>query len=439
MNRSPRPFRAGDPGLSPRTPATTRPKTRRAARRLAAALGAAALGLGAFALPAAAQSPADDTEVQTPDDPSTGGTGLDADVPEGPFLYNEATYEAEHGDIVGARPDYLQSEPLPAGTKALVVAVTGGGRVGYAAPHAFYDNCVNTYPEVACVVTDFADLPGTVFRFADPVNFGIDDLAPGPVSICTCGFTVEALDAAQLEARYGDLAWDPGSENLFALEVEDAPDDLVFTDAFGRIDIRTTENPYDLRVEDVAIAGAEGDRVTVATLPANVGSGSAIPFFDGPGSYALIGDLPEGVELYRLDSDTGNVGELFCLDEEDWAVHLPEDVETGDLDFACFFQFLAMGDELPFTFTVDLENPDWNDVGRLEILALGDADYPGELDAGLGNNTADITLDGNGSGRLPATGASLGRVVGGAAAVLAAGVSMSVLTRRRKATAGSGE
>src|ERR1044071_1205536 len=184
----------------------THPNPHRMVKRAAAAL--TALGLGALALPAAAQA-------------------QDA----GQFLYHTTTYvDAEGGDHVFVYPDYLQNEPLPEDTAALVVEVVGdNGRVAYSGPGSYYDNCISDYYDgVTCVVTDFEDLPGTAFRFADPITFGIDETVPGPVSICLCTFTVEALNAEELDERYGDVEWDTSPGDVFEIEVEEDPEDPVF-------------------------------------------------------------------------------------------------------------------------------------------------------------------------------------------------------------------
>ncbi|MCD0444408.1 LPXTG cell wall anchor domain-containing protein [Glycomyces sp. A-F 0318] len=354
-----------------------------------------------------------------------------------PYLHGDAVFTGvEPGAAVGVRPEFRQEHALPEDAAAVVVTFSepehpfDEGRGADAA--AGYDNCVDRYwdhPGVTCVVTDFADAPGAVFTPTVPVDYVVSEAAPGPVDVCVCYYSAYIVDADLLEERFGDVDWDPGSGNLFGLRTVAEPESEFADSTVGEIVIETTDHPWDLTAADVAVKGGEGDRVRVAGAIANEGPASAYAFFDGPGSYAVVGAMPEGAELRALPEDAGG---LFCLDREDWPHHLPEDVDTGGLDFACFFQELAAGESFAFAFTVEVTDPDAAGAGWMEVLALDDDGYPGVLDADLGNNTAAITLDGAGSGRLPSTGSSLTLALGVAAAALAAGVLLFVLGRRRR-------
>jgi len=102
----------------------------------------------------------------------------------------------------------------------------------------------------------------------------------------------------------------------------------------------------------------------------------------------------------------------------------------------CLFWSLETGDSFDFKFTVKITDANANAKGSVEVAAMDNDGYPGVGDADKKNNTADITVNGNGSAKLPKTGASLGMVVAGAALVLVAGVVLMVVTaRRRKAAA----
>jgi hypothetical protein len=341
----------------------------------------------------------------------------------------------EPGSSVELEPEIYQHASFSDYVAAVVVTVWGPEDVEHPGVEviADYDNCVDSYPGVDCVVTDVENLPGTVLTFADPIMYAVDEQVPGPFMVCRCEYRAVAINDDTFEEQYGGVFWDEDSDNLFGLETADDPGAEIPSQVWGDVTIETAENQYDLTVKDVKAKGADGDRVTVTTPVGNKGPAAAFPFFDGPGSYAVIGELPAGLELYAFDSDsdTGNVGELFCLDPEDWANHLPG-IDTADLDFACFFQTLGAGEAFDLEFTVDITDAKSKDVGRLEVLALGDEDYPGVFESRLTNNTADITVNGKGSGQLPATGASLGLIIGIAVLVIAAGVVMFVLTSRRR-------
>lgn len=410
-----------------------------AAGRALAVLGAAALGALSFALPAEAQT--DDAEV-----------GAEAEYP---FLLGGVAYEdAEPGDTVDVAPQYLQELELPIDAAAIAVIVSNPQdqhRGGGVEAIADYDNCVDTNwgepTGVTCLVTDFEDLPGTVFTFADPITFAIPEDAPGPVEVCGCVYDVRAIDIEELDRDYGGEFWDPNSDDLFELEAAEDPGTEFPTRFEGPITIETAANSYDLTVEDVNAKGAKGDRVSLSVPVGNEGPASANEFVHGVGSYAVLGELPEGLDLHEIESDLGNGGELLCLDPEDWDDALPG-VDTADLDFACVFDSLPAGESFSFEFSVDIADPASKDVGRLEVQALEAEDYPADLDADLGNNTADITVNAvadpsptptpsastsaSSTPKLPKTGTSMPLFFGVAALILLGGGVLVVLAARRR-------
>jgi hypothetical protein len=366
-----------------------------------------------------------------------------------PFLHGDVSFvDVTAGDIAEVRPAFLQELPVP--DDAAAVAVVFRGVDEYRSNTTVkvvsgYDNCIDSSGEneieVTCFVTDFPDSPGTVFRPTGPVSYTVAADAPGPFPFCACEYSVFAMHPEVFDT-YGGEFWDAGSDNLFGLIEADSEGPFEGSSS-GEVRIETAENPYDLTVGGVNIEGAEGDQVPVTIPIGNEGPAGTYGVFLAPGSYAIFGQLPEGVELYRNETDTGNAGDWDCIvsgDDywSDWEFYFP-DVDLADLDFACFFDRIEVGGEYSLKLHVNMIDPESTDTGWVEIRALQDGDYPGYIDADLSNNTAELTVNGEGSEPLPRTGSPLSLVFGAAALALFAGILLYVLTRRRKAGATAGE
>ncbi|MFC3494599.1 LPXTG cell wall anchor domain-containing protein [Glycomyces rhizosphaerae] len=355
------------------------------------------------------------------------------------FRYGYAQVDIEPGGSADTAPAFLQTDPLPEGTVALAYGVSEPSYMlsGMAEASAPYENCVDGYWNgdggVTCIVTDFADSVGTTFAPDAPISFSVEETVPGPLDVCGCGFEVRPLDAEELEAEYGDVDTETGDQLGFEVVSEgDDPDDYGWA---GLIDVRTTENPFDLAVSDANAKGDKGDEVTLTVPVKNLGPADAASFFDGPGSYGLIGTLPKGLELVKVDSDGDD---LNCFEPDDTFVEdsFP-DSDLANADFVCLFYSLDADESFDFKFTVEITDADSNAKGTLEVAAIDNDGYPGVPDGDTKNDTADITVNGdNGSGQLPKTGVSLIWIVGAAALVLVAGVVLFALSsRRRKADA----
>jgi LPXTG-motif cell wall-anchored protein len=358
---------------------------------------------------------------------------------EGQYLHGSASAEdVAPGGVGEVQPDFYQQDALPEDTAAVVAVFTGAEYEphGIAAPIAGYDNCVELdYDYIACIVTDFEDAPGTGFTFTGPIAYGVSETAPGPVQACGCSYWVEAVDADTLESVYGGVTWDEGGDLLGLTSTGE-------TDEFGEpysgwIDITTATNPYDLSVTDTAIKGDDGDEVTVTIPVRNPESADALGFFDGPGSYALVGDLPKGVEFVSVESDDS----FYCEDDSDeyFRETMPAIEDAEAADFICIFVELPAQGELEVDLTVEVKDEKATDKGLLQVVAFGDTEYPGALDGDLKNNTADLTLNGSGSGSLPKTGSSMTWILAGAAAALVIGVVLFIATRRRKTATDAAE
>ncbi len=369
--------------------------------------------------------------------PPDGGGGED----DRPYLHADVAYNGvEPGSTVDVAPTFLQASALAEGTEAVVVTTWAPEYLphGLAWPGADYDNCIETEGvNVTCVVTDFEDRPDKAFTFDTPIGYTVHEDAPGPIDVCDCVYEVYTVDADRLEADFGGVFWDEGSSNLFGLRTVDGPgSELEFRDEFqGLIDITTTANPFDLAVDDLNAKGKQGDKVGLTATVTNDGPAAASTFFDGPGSYALLGDLPKGLSLSEIG--LGDDVPFNCIEDfDEYLESILPDVDPADYDFICLFQGVDVGESLELDFKVAIDDADTNAKGSLEVVALEYDGYPGVADADTKNNTADITVNGSGSGKLPTTGVSLTMVIGIAALVLVAGVVILVVTaRRRKAAA----
>ncbi|RRR96410.1 LPXTG cell wall anchor domain-containing protein [Glycomyces terrestris] len=357
---------------------------------------------------------------------------------DGQYLHGGVDFDGvAPGDTAAVKPDVYQLDALPEDTAAVVVTLAGAEYLPHnlAFAQAVFDNCTELeYGDVACLVTDFEDAPGTGFTLSEPVPYLVNQNAPGPIEVCGCYYTVAAIDAETFESEYGGVFWDEGSDNLLGLVSTGATGEFGQPYA-GAITISSTPNAYDLAVGDENIKGANGDEVDVTVKIENSESTWAPSFFDGPGSYALVGHLPKGTELVSVD-DTDS---YYCEDDADQyfreTTPAIEDVEGAD--FICIFAEFPALSETELDLTVEITDAKADAKGSLQLVAFGDTEYPGALDGDLSNNTADLTLnaDGSGSGKLPKTGSSMTWILAGAAAALVLGVVLFVLTRRRKATA----
>lgn len=354
-----------------------------------------------------------------------------------PYLHGGVDLgEVDPGGSAGATPVILQEEALDADAAAVLVEFDGQQTlVSNNDPVeilAAYDNCTAEGDGVACVIADFEDAPGQAYTFTGPVEYRLAEDAPGPYEYCRCEYRVSTLTEDEAESRYGDGVLELDGDLLGLTATEE--DGQGFDPVAGTITLAGTANEYDLSVGAVDAKGAKGDEVTVRIPVANEGPASAYTFFDGPGSYAVVGELPKGAALVAIeDGDEWN-----CFTGSDMASYLNDEVTAdrlAELDFACLFFSMEQGADRELAVTVEITDADAEGAGSVEVLSFEHEGYPGDFEADAANDTAAFTLDGSGSGKLPTTGTSMTVIYVAAAAVLVAGVLLLVLTRRRKAAA----
>lgn len=394
-----------------------------------------AVGIGVFAQPATAQ-----------DD----GVAF-------PFIHSDLSFaEVEPGESIPMTPTLFQEDPLPPDTAALVVNFSGSSGSGFIRPQvgidAPYDNCGwgQHYPQTMyCVITDFEDLVDSAVTITDPVTYEIDSKTAGPVDICKCDYRVFAVNAEVLDRDIGEPTWDPDSDNLLGLTAAgswDGPSSGERPEEFGEILVETTENPYDLAVEDIRVGGREGEEVATGVSVANLGTADTLWTEEVPGSIALRGQLPDGLELTGITSSGEPWPEWTCLEsEEELAEEYQRVGATTELerfDFACFALYIDAGAERGFALALDIVDADAIDGGRIETDVVTDADgWPPVLENDLENNRADILVDVEDASQpqLPATGMSMTAVSLAATVATALGVVLFAVARRRSAVAGSEE
>ncbi|WP_100448773.1 LPXTG cell wall anchor domain-containing protein [Glycomyces xiaoerkulensis] len=397
----------------------------------------------------------DSDEVESKEGHIEVADGLDPE-PHNAFRHSDIEVTGvSPGDQVEVSPRFLQEDALAESAAAIVVTFGEpfariGKELDGAEAIAGYDNCVDgiglSDRGVTCVITDFEDLPGTLFTFSGPMTYAIDEAAPGPQGICQCYYSVSTVNEATLETELGGEFWDDSSANLLGLVTTDSwdgPTDELDAPYSGTVTIVTAEHPFDLALDDADVEGEAGDQRTITVPVVNNGSADAYDRLDFYGTYAIRGQLPAGLELIGLDSEDDQ--HWACLDSDSLGHDYGNQEERTELDrfdFACYFKKLDAGDTLDFTFTVEITDATSSADGLIEVREAYTPEYTDTLDADLDDNVAVIGVnagdliddgDDDASGKLPATGTPMTILISAAAAVLAAGAVMFVVMRRRKA------
>jgi LPXTG-motif cell wall-anchored protein len=350
---------------------------------------------------------------------------------EFPYLPSDLNFNGvDPGESAPVQPEFYQAESLPEDTAAVVVSAFRADYLpqGLVAPQDDWDNCMDDHGALVCAVTDFEDAPDTAFTFTEPIRYEVLATAPGPVLVCGCSYSVFPIDAESLESWFGGVTWEGSDDVLGFQSVE--PTATFYDSDFGYIDITSSENPYDLAVDGATFKGDDGDDVTVTIEVENRGPALAPTFMDGPGSYALVGDLPEGVDFVGIEApEEGWHCEAGASDFLNSSIPA---VDEDEVDFVCLFYSTNPGTVLKYKLTAEITDGKSNDKGYVQVVTLGSEDYPGGLDAKLANNTADLTVNGGGP-KLPKTGPATAWFIVAAAVALLSGLILAVAARRRSA------
>jgi hypothetical protein len=318
--------------------------------------------------------------------------------PHRPYLHGDLAFaDVTPGSTVETKPVFRQERDLADAAAAIVAGFTDSfSRMGVsqegADAIADYDNCTASRDTirggVECVITDFTSQTGTALTFSDPIGYAIGADALGPFEVCSCDFYVQTVDAATLAADFGDLTWDPASENLLGIEPAASwtdPADPEMAEHWGQISITTSANPLDLAVTGGAFDGNVGTESTVTVPVANNGPATIYNREDVFGSASIRVQLPEGTALASIDSDASE--DWSCLDQESLALEYGRTETTLDrYDLYCFLMTpLAAGETVDFTFTASLTAPG-PELGWVEIAALTTGPNGATLDSDTANN-----------------------------------------------------
>ncbi|MBO3734286.1 FG-GAP repeat domain-containing protein [Glycomyces niveus] len=326
---------------------------------------------------------------------STGAFGVvsDYDV-HNPYAHGDfvQTGVVEDDNIL-VKPVFYQAFDLAPTTEAVVVTfsnpVAGEGldTTGLATARDLYDNCRATSDAAGatgleCVITDFSDAKGQFLTLSAGVAFKIGSDVVGPLDVCGCQYSVETINAATLAEEYDDLSW--ATSNGTSVGLTTAPegwDGAAESKAFywGGITLTTSENKYDLAVQEITLKGNLNTNATVTTKVSNGGSAAADDLNPASDSYLVRAQLPQGTELVRVDSDGNGTWECYGTDELDAVYSATPNTGLERFDLACTIDGLEPGQSADFTFTAKLTDTTAFQ-GAIEVGAVYNEDeYEGDF------------------------------------------------------------
>ncbi|WP_112140243.1 FG-GAP repeat domain-containing protein [Glycomyces dulcitolivorans] len=328
--------------------------------------------------------------------------------PHDPYLHGDAALSGvEPGSTVEVRPTFRQERDLYSGAAAILASFSDSySHIGIsqegADAVAEYDNCTPSADGIRggvdCIITDLTNRPGTALTFTGPVSYAVGADALGPFAVCSCTFSVQTIDADTLTEEFGDLIWDPASENLLGIEPADAwtePADPETAEHFGTISITTTANPVDLTVTGGSLSGTAGTEATTTVQVTNNGPATIYNREDDHGSASIRVQLPAGTQLARINSS--GTGDWFCLGKASLALEYSRTTTTLDrYDLYCFLMTpLTAGQTVDFTFTAKLTGSGEHS-GLIEIAALTTDVNGANLDSNLANDVASLSSSAEG-------------------------------------------
>ncbi len=331
----------------------------------------------------------DGTEVANT--PGTLGVASTYDV-HNPYAHGKVAVTDVAGSAnVPVNPVFYQDFDLAPTTAAVVVSFTnalpgvGIDPSGLASAVDGYSNCRTVSGDPAatglvCVITDFTDAKGQFLTLTKAVNYKIAASVVGPLDVCSCRYSVETINAATLADEYDNLSWVPGTGTKLGLATATAGWDGAEESIdyyHGDITLTTKDNTYDLEVSETFIEGMVGDEVTVTTDIVNNGPAGGADLNPESDSYLVRGQLPEGTELVRVDSD--GAGAWECYDADELAsIYAATTTALERFDFACAIDKFGFGARPDLTYTVTLTDTTAYQ-GAIEIGAVyNDGEYEGD-------------------------------------------------------------
>ncbi|MDN3240753.1 FG-GAP repeat domain-containing protein [Glycomyces tritici] len=318
---------------------------------------------------------------------SSGAFGVvsDYDV-HNPYAHGDfAVTEVGSGDSVKVKPVFYQDFDLAPTAAAVVISFTNplpGGDLntsGLAKPVDSYNNCRTVYDGatatgVECVITDFTDAKGQFLTLATGMLYDISSGMVGPLDVCDCRYSVSTINADAL-AEYDDLSWTGTTLELTTAPAgwDGAEESIAYY--WGGVTLTTKDRTYDLEVSETFIEGMVGNTVTVTTKIENNGPAGGPDLNPESDSYLVRAQLPEGTELVRVDSDSGNAWDCYGPDELD-EVYAATTTALERFDFACALDKFGFGARPDITYTVKITDTTAFQ-GAVEIGAVYEGDFEG--------------------------------------------------------------
>lgn len=294
------------------------------------------------------------------------------------------------GEDVKVKPLFYQDFDLAPTAAAMLISFTNplpGGDLdtsGLVSAYDTYQNCRtvhdgDTATGVECVITDLPDVKGQFLTLETALLYRVESGMVGPLDLCDCRYSVTTIDADTL-AEYDDLSWVGTTIELATAPEgwEGAEDSIAYY--WGGITLTTESRTYDLDVSETVIEGIVGDEVTVTTDIINNGPAGGPDLNPESGSYLVRGQLPEGTELVRVDSDGAGAWDCYGAGELD-EVHAATTTLLERFDFACTLDRFGFRARPDITYTVKLTDKTAYQ-GAIEIGAVyNDGEFEGNPDS----------------------------------------------------------
>jgi LPXTG-motif cell wall-anchored protein len=288
-----------------------------------------------------------------------------------------------------------------------------------------YENC-DYQPndqELTCLIAG-ETAPGDIFTIDEdtPLKVKVEDRAPGPWSN---GVYVRVMPLSDDEAAAASrIAGKAGGKQLRltkSVAARSIAPDLNDFDNFTEFFVDVPKQIADSVAIGAGIGGAVGDKKTVDVGIRNDGPFDLLGPSDEWASSAVV-TLPSGVKVLEIEE--------MCTPIVDGHPQWDDRGKAKGLVYYCgVWNDGGAGESITFPFKVEI-------VGAPGAAGSIVVDG-GVQDPNTANNTAAITLTGGtggGGGELPVTGARAGLVAGVGALLVAAGLALVMLRRRRIVT-----
>jgi LPXTG-motif cell wall-anchored protein len=345
----------------------------------------------------------------------------------GPDLFaRDFTRTTNPGGTIAFKPAFFNHGDKRAETVVLSL---------YAEPFAQYtdkfSNCryapdATSHPDAVCFFKNLNVEPGEIITASTDLSAKVSADIPGRTFV---SYSADVYSNDTTISGPWDQ-WPAGNGAALGWERtqtgKDTTSDVDYVDNQGSVRITTSANPSDVVANGATTTGKVGDTVTVKLGLTNKGPGFINGISDSetsnpedPYNAAFVAKFPAGVEITKIENPDGDG--KSCRGIVNGTVD--EDVnKPGRLEYRCMAWHLAVNETHTVTFTVKITGS-VSTAGS--IVARG-----GSSDPNTANNTAKIEFTGQDG--LPITGMNVGLVAAVGAGLLAAGLALLFLTRRRR-------